>query len=268
MKMVHRAIGFFDSGAGGLTVLKEVFDILPYESTVYFGDTGRAPYGSKSSQTITQFAIEDALFLTKYNVKMLVAACDTISAVALDTLKSKFDIPVVGIIEPVIQTALSATRNKKIGVIGTEATIDSGIYEMLLKKMDSGVEVFGQACPLLVSFAEYGWLQEEETIAVARKYLYPLKQEGIDTLILACSHFPLLKDSLQRALESEINIVDPATEAAKEVAVILREKKLESAPRNASHLYFVSDNPRRFKTVGERYLGKKILYVRDIKNAI
>src|SRR3989338_5027712 len=185
-------IGIFDSGIGGLTVLKALREELPAESTVYFGDTAHLPYGTKSKETITKFSIDNVNFLQGFDVKIVIVACNTASSLSLDALKEKFALPIIGVIEPGARHALKKTRNGRIGIIGTKATIGSGSYEACLKRLDPSVKVYSQSCPLFVPFVEEGWLDGEVVTKVAHIYLYGLKAFGIDTLILGCTHYPLL----------------------------------------------------------------------------
>jgi len=211
----QRAIGIFDSGIGGLTVVHQVFDMLPNERIVYFGDTARVPYGSKSPEGVRKFAIQDILFLMKHDVKLLVAACHTVSSVALDDLIQEFHLPVLGVVEPGVKAALTATKNGRIGVIGTRATVMSQTYEHKLAEKNSEVKVFSQACPLFVPLAEEGWLEEDVTHRVATIYLRPLLEADVDTLILGCTHYPLLKRVIHDVMGDGVRIIDSAEETAK-----------------------------------------------------
>lgn len=254
-----RPIGIFDSGIGGLTVLKEIADILPREDMVYFGDTARVPYGAKSKETIVKFSIQDADFLSEFDVKMIVAACNTASSLSLDMLKRRYDIPLAGVIEPGARRAASLTGNMKIGVIGTKATVKSGVYEREIKKFNPEINVFSLACPLFVPLAEEGWLDGKITKAIAEEYLAPLKKSGVDVLVLGCTHYPLLKPVIQRAAGRNVTLVDSAKETAKEVKLLLEENGLaKTAKAKPEYRFFVSDEPALFKKIGEKFLGRPI----------
>jgi glutamate racemase len=232
-----RPIGVFDSGIGGLTVVKALRDLLPNENISYLGDTARVPYGPKSPETVQRYAVELAGILLKKNAKALVVACNTVSSVALPLLNEKFPLPVVGVIEPGARAALQATRNRHIGVIGTRATIRSGAYERALRAADNGVQVSSRACPLLVPLIEEGLLNDEVTDQVIARYLKPLLSEGIDTLVLGCTHYPLLTDAITRALKDEIMIVDSAQNCARVVQEMLDQKLIRAAPQNRGELH-------------------------------
>ncbi len=262
--MDNRAIGIFDSGIGGLTVLKELKKLLPNESIFYLGDTARVPYGIRSKETVTRYSFENANFLLSRGIKMLVVACNTASSLSLDALKEKIKIPIIGVIEPGVRAALKKTKNNRIGIIGTEATIRSNAYPTLIKKMNPETEVFSQACPLFVPLVEEGWLNDPVTLEIARRYLTPLKMNNIDTIILGCTHYPLLKDIIKMVMGDEINIIDSGVETAKEVKKILKELDIENNSNNVLHQIFVTDSPERFISVGERFLEEKIRNIEKI----
>jgi glutamate racemase len=232
-----RPIGVFDSGIGGLTVVKALRDLLPDENISYLGDTARVPYGPKSPETVQRYAVELAGMLVKKNAKALVVACNTVSSVALPLLKEKFSLPVVGVIEPGARAALQATRNRHIGVIGTRATIRSGAYERALRAADNDVRVSSRACPLLVPLIEEGLLDDDVTDRVIARYLKPLLAEGIDTLVLGCTHYPLLTGAITRALKTEIMVVDSAQNCARVVQEMLGRKLPRAAPQNRGELH-------------------------------
>lgn len=263
MKDSSAPIGIFDSGIGGLTVVKHLVDALPNENIVYFGDTARVPYGSKSNDTVIEYAIQDAAFLMEFGVKAIVVACNTASSVAIPGLKEKFNVPVIGMIEPGAKYGLGYTSNNRIGVIGTRATINNNAYSKKIREFSGNVEVFEQACPLFVPFAEEGWVDHPATRAVAAEYLKPLKDAGIDTLILGCTHYPILRKIIQEEVGQEIKLVDSGIAASYSVVKELTELDLLN-PSNApgSHLYFVSDLPTTFSFVASLFLGKEI---KDIK---
>jgi len=251
-----RPIGIFDSGVGGLTVVHEVFERLPNESIVYFGDTARVPYGTKSPQIVEKFTLQDILFLMQQNIKLLVAACHTVSSVVLDRLIQKFHLPILGVVEPGIKAALKVTRNNRIGVIGTRATILSGTYRMKMEERREDITVISQACPLFVPLAEEGWLNGDVTHHIASIYLEPMKKQEVDTLILGCTHYPLLKSVIGDVLGKDVLIIDSAEETAKRVAERLRVVGMENETgREPTHQFFVSDIPHQFREVGERFLG-------------
>ena len=253
-------VGLFDSGIGGLTVLKEVLRETPSEDLVYFGDTAQVPYGTKSKETITRFSIDNTLFLRTFNVKMVVVACNTATSVALDTLREKFPMPIVGVIEPGARAALRCTKNGRIGVIGTKATIGTGAYEACLKRFDPSVKVYSGSCPLFVPFVEEGWLEGDVVTQVAKSYLEDLRSFKIDTLILGCTHYPLLSKVIQKAVGEDVCLVNSAEETAKEAKAILRRLGLNAPTRQngGSVRFYVSDEPEQFRERGERFLGCSI----------
>lgn len=253
-----------DSGVGGLTVLKEIYRLLPNEGIIYFADTGRAPYGSRAKETIVDYSLQNTEFLLSYDIKMLVVACHSITALAFDALKESAPIPVIGIVEPSIEKALRTTRNNCIGVIGTEATIQSQVYQKMLHKRNPNVNIFEMSCPLMMHLAEEGWFKEEETYMIVKKYLLPLKKENIDTLILGCTHYPLLRNTIEEVMGPDVSLIDPSTELVKIIKKTLAEKDLLRPVKDPLRLFIVTDNPARFKKVGELYLERIIPYVRQI----
>lgn len=258
-----RPIGIFDSGVGGLTVVSQIQDILPNEDVVYFGDTARLPYGTKSKETITKFSVENVELLMEHDVKMVVVACNTASSLSLDFLKRCFRVPVIGVIEPGAREAVSSTRNKRIGVIGTRATVSSGAYEKAVKKWGAKNKVFVQSCPLFVSLVEEGWIDGKVAYDVASIYLEPLSAKGVDTLILGCTHYPILKNVIKKIMGGKVCLVDSAKEVAKEARDILDASGLLNASAGKGKCVFlVSDEPARFARMGERFLGRKIKCVR------
>ncbi len=252
------AIGVFDSGIGGLTVLQKIIELLPKENTIYLGDTARAPYGTKSVATVLRYSFENSEFLVEKGVKLLVVACNTSTAIALDRLRSSLEVPVIGVIEPGATKALDVTKNKKIGVIGTEATIQSGAYTKALRAKDLKVEVYSRACPLFVPLVEEGWTDNAVVEMTVKVYLGSLKQSGIDTLILGCTHYPLLKKTVRKFLGDTVCLVDSAEEIAKEVGSVLKKDSLARKNGGGSHSFFVTDAPDRFVKVGQRFLGEKV----------
>ena len=263
--MNNRPIGVFDSGIGGLTVLKEIFRKLPDEGTVYLGDTARVPYGIRSAETVTRYSFENMAFLVSVGIKVLVVACNTVSAVSLEEIKKRLSIPVIGVIEPGSRAAVKASRNKNIGVIGTEATINSGAYARVMRAMDTGIQVFSLPCPLFVPLAEEGLTDDAIAMMVAERYLRTLREKGIDTLVLGCTHYPLLKDVIGRVMGGGISLIDSATETAREIKETLTRNSIEGKPaREPLRKFYVTDAPERFLRVGERFLGQKIAHIEKI----
>ena len=257
--MSWQSIGIFDSGVGGLTVLREIFRAMPQEDTIYFGDTARVPYGTKSPETVARYAREITSFLFRRDIKLLVVACNTASAVALNGLKRQFPIPVVGVIEPGARRAVEVTRNGRIGVIGTAGTIKSSAYTRAIKRLNPSAEVLTRACPLFVPLAEEGWTDNQVARLTAQSYLQELKQAGVDTLVLGCTHYPLLTAIIAETMGPDVTLVDSAAETARTVAEILNKKKLlRPVAEKGNHHYFVSDIPAGFIRVGNRFLGGRL----------
>lgn len=258
MTQMDSAIGVFDSGIGGLTVLHQIVESLPHENTVYLGDTARAPYGTKSVETVLRYSFENTEFLVEKGVKIVVVACNTSTAIALKELKGRLSVPVIGVIEPGARRAIKSTKNKKVGVIGTEATIQSGAYTRALKALEPTVEVYSRACPLFVPLVEEGWINNGVVDMTVKTYLGSLKQSGIDTLILGCTHYPLLKKAIRKFMGKEVLLVDSAEETAKEVEYTLRKDAVAKKTGKGVHSFFVTDAPDRFIKVGQRFLGEKV----------
>ena len=254
----QRPIGIFDSGVGGLTVFSEVEKALPREEIVYFGDTARVPYGTKSKETVTRFSVENIEFLMKHNVKLVLVACNTASSLSLGFLKRCFRVPIIGVIEPGAKMAVNSTRNNKIGVIGTSATISSGAYERAIKKISSRMSVFSRSCPLFVPLVEEGWNAGFIAGKIASVYLGALKNKNIDTLILGCTHYPLLKSVIRKVMGDKISLVDSAQGVAKEAKSILAASGLmNETPGRKKHKFFVSDEPEHFMRLSERFLRRR-----------
>ncbi|MDD5259568.1 MAG: glutamate racemase [bacterium] len=252
-------IGVFDSGVGGLTVVKELMKLLPRETIIYFGDTARVPYGNKSAATVTKYSLQNVRFLLQQDIKLLVVACNTASALSLAALQESFPaLPIIGVIEPGVNAALKATKSKKVGVVGTMATISSQAYNRLLTTRARDVQVYGQACPLFVPLVEEGWIHKKVTSLVAAEYLSGMKRLGIDTLILGCTHYPLLKKIIGQVMGKKVTLVDSAQEAALEVQQILENKDMAVTKGIGNCLFYVSDIPDKFITVGQQLLGEKI----------
>ena len=252
-------IGIFDSGIGGLTVVKKIDKYLPNENNIYFGDTARVPYGAKSNSTVIEYSIQDAQFLVNQNIKLLIVACNTASSVALNALKEKFDIPIIGMIEPGAQMALEKSKSGKIGVIGTYATINNKAYSNEIKKLDASAKVFEKACPLFVPLAEEGWTDHKATYAVAEEYFGELKEHKIDTLILGCTHYPILIKAIQDVIGHDVALIDSGTAAARQVKKYLTENNYQNdSGKKSSDKFFVSDVPTKFIEVAQRFLGREI----------
>ena len=261
MREKNKAIGVFDSGLGGLTVVKALMKQLPFENIVYFGDTARVPYGNKSRESIVRFSIQNVNILKEYKIKMVVAACNSSSSYALPALKKMFRIPMVGVIHPGVLRAVALTENKRVGVIATQATISSSSYARMIKKADPSVKVISQACPLFVPLVEEGWFDHSITASVAREYLKTIKEQNADTVILGCTHYPLLKKTLKKVLGRKIQLIDSAQEVAQEVRELLKGLDLRREGKAVgSGKFLVSDRPRQFRQLANRFLGC------DIKN--
>lgn len=253
------AIGVFDSGIGGLTVVHELMACLPNEDIVYYGDTARVPYGTKSPEAVLRFSRENLAFLKTKNVKLIVVACNTASSVALPALQEEEDMPLIGVLLPGAHAAVRATRRNRIAVIGTTATITSSAYEKALRAIDPGIEIWTRQCPLFVPLVEEGWLDNEITYLTAKKYLDSLIEFQVDTLVLGCTHYPLLKGVISRVVGERVVLVDSAQETAKEVKRVLKDNNLMSAGHGKGNFtVYVSDIPYLFREVGERFLGRPI----------
>ena len=262
---MKKAIGVFDSGLGGLTVVRELIRKFPYEDIVYFGDTARLPYGSKSERVITEFSFQNTEFLMKHNIKLLVVACNTASSVSLSKLKKSFSLPILGVVEPGAEAAVKVTKNGRIGVIGTKGTIATRSYDKALKKIKPGIKIFSHACPLFVPLAEEGWINKDVTYRIAKEYLKPLKKKKVDTLILGCTHYPILKTVIAKVMGPEVKLIDSARATADTVKELLVKKDLISqVNQRGKYKFFVSDLHKRFVEVGKRFLGKNILQVKQI----
>lgn len=258
-------IGIFDSGIGGLTVAKRVMSILANENIIYFGDTARVPYGSKSNSTVIEYSIQDAQFLLKKNVKLIIVACNTASSVALNTLREKFEIPIIGMIEPGANLALETTKNGKIGVIGTNATINNKAYSEKLKQLDPKIQVFEKACPLFVPIAEEGWLDHPATKLVAKEYLQDFIDNGVDTLVLGCTHYPLLSETIQEIIGKNVTLIDSGFAASLQVENHLKGRGIRNdSVQLGQKEFYVSDLPDKFKLLAERFLGSELTHIEKI----
>ncbi len=257
--MNRRPIGLFDSGIGGLTVVRELERQLPHESLIYFGDTARVPYGNKSPETVRRFSREILDFLLSRDVKLVVVACNTATAHALAELQRVSPVPVEGVIEPGARAAVQASRTGRIGVIGTAGTVASGAYEKAIRAQNGKVEVTARACPLFVPLVEEGWLDHPAARLIAEEYLRPLEQHRIDTLVLGCTHYPLLKPLLASVLGPSIALIDSAEQTAAAVSKELSHSTLHAPATQTGHVHFVvSDAPQQFVKVGRRFLGEKV----------
>ncbi|HET9707425.1 MAG TPA: glutamate racemase [Gemmatimonadales bacterium] len=255
-------LGVFDSGIGGLTVAHAIFQRLPGESVVYFGDTARVPYGPKSPETVRRYSGEILQYLLQRGVKMVVVACNTSTAHALDDLRRRSPVPVIGVIEPGATAAVAATKTGRIGVIGTAGTIASGAYERAIKARRPDAAVISQACPLFVPLIEEGWFDHPATELIAREYLEPLLASQVDVLVLGCTHYPLLKPLLGRVLGTEVRLIDSAEETAAAVARELAAGGLAADPSvRATHEFVVSDDEPHFRAISERFLGERLQQV-------
>jgi glutamate racemase len=258
-----RPIGVFDSGIGGLTVVRALTARLPHENIVYFGDTARVPYGSKSPQVVREYAAQDVGVLTARDVKMVVIACNTVSAVALDVVQKRAGVPVVGVILPGAEAAVRASVRKRVGIIGTRATVSSNAYTNAVRQIDPTVQVVARECPLFVPLAEEGWTDHRATELVAKEYLFPLTLEKIDTLVLGCTHYPVLRGAIVRAVGESVTLVDSGEATAAEVERLLDASGMRNPSTHGARLeFFVSDIPAKFAEVGERFLGRTMGTVR------
>lgn len=260
-------IGVFDSGVGGLTVAREIMRQMPQEKLVYFGDTARVPYGTKSQETVIRYSRQIIRFLRTKEVKAIVIACNTATACALETVEKDLDIPIIGVIHAGARAAVEATKNRKIGIIGTEATIRSGVYTELMKRMNPAIEVTGKPCPLFVPLVEEGLLHDSVTDEIASRYLASLKEKYIDTLVMGCTHYPLLRSTLARLMGEEVTLINPAYETARELKNLLGEKGLTCIPGEAEgekYQFFVSDMAERFKSFATAILPGEVKETRKI----
>ncbi|MDR0956648.1 MAG: glutamate racemase [Endomicrobium sp.] len=263
-KTNNNPIGIFDSGFGGLTVMSEINKILPLESLIYFGDTAHIPYGTKSKGAVIKFSKEIASFLVKNRVKLIVIACNTASAFALSILKKTFDVPIIGVIESGAEASVLASKSKNIGVIGTEGTVNSNSYINEINKISKS-NVYQQACPLFVPLVEEGWISGKIADAVVKKYMAPLLKKHIDTLVLGCTHYPLLKGILRKNVDKKIVFIDSAKTVAREVVKVLRQKSLLANKNGNKFLkFYVSDNPEKFQKIGNNFFWRKINNVRKV----
>ncbi|MFC1887418.1 glutamate racemase [Candidatus Cloacimonadota bacterium] len=259
---MKRPIGIFDSGVGGLTVFKEIRKKFPYEDIVYFGDTARVPYGPKSKNTVIDYSIQNARFLTQCGAKIIVVACNTSSAVALEQLQRNFSVPVIGVIIPGAEAAVKATNNNRIGVIGTDGTIRSKAYFNAIRDLVSHAEIYSKACPLFVSLVEEGWEDHEVTELVIKEYLTSLLDKNIDTLVLGCTHYPILKQAIRKIVGNKLALVDSAEAIAEELKHTIPDLETEIM---GSDKFFVSDNEEKFRQIASHILGSNIDSLMNVK---
>jgi glutamate racemase len=254
-----RPIGIFDSGVGGLSVFRALEKLLPQESLIYLGDTARIPYGTRSTETVQRYSLEDAQFILSKDVKAIVIACNTASAMAADFLRGKFDLPIMGVIRPGARRAVEATKTGLVGVIATEATVGSGAYQRAILNINRDIKVVAQPCPLFVPLAEEGWIDHPVTEMVANEYLSQIRASSVDALVLGCTHYPLLKPVIERVMGRGVTLIDSGEAVAGEVARQIEERGLgrrSAAPRE--HRFYVTDSAARFRRVAELFLGRPI----------
>lgn len=260
----ERPIGVFDSGLGGLTVVRAIRERLPRERLVYYGDTARFPYGSKSQESVARFSWEAVRFFQSHNAKCIVIACNTASAFALPEIQGKCDMPVIGVIEPGARAAVKLTARGKIGVIGTMATINSDAYTHAIRRLKPSAVVYAQPCPLLAPLAEEGWVHKPATQLVIEEYLSPLRTARIDTLVLGCTHYPLLSGPIQAFMGDEVRLVDSASTCAAELVELLAARTLLSDAAVGDELFFVTDMAARFSEVGTRFMGRSLQAIKVV----
>ena len=262
----HQPIGVFDSGVGGLTVVRALMERLPFENIVYFGDTARVPYGIKSVETITSYASQIAEFLLRQDVKLLIIACNTMAAVAREAVHSLSHVPVLDVIDAGARSAVADSRSRSVGVIGTSATINSNAYALAIHRYAPDMRIYSQACPLFVPLVEEGWLDHPVTRLTAQEYLNPLLAEQIDTLVLGCTHYPLLKAMLKGVVGPDIRLVDSADSMSDITAAVLQETGLNNpSGLPPGYRFYVTDVPLRFQSIGERFLGRALPGVELVK---
>lgn len=263
--MNNKPIGVFDSGVGGLTVLKEIVEQLPGEDVIYFGDTARIPYGSRSKETVIRYFLQSVRFLLTKDIKALVIACNTASALAMTEGKKAFKLPILGVIEPGAKASVLATKNSKIGVIGTQGTINSQSYQRRIRRMLPSAEIIGIPCPLFVPIVEEGWENSDVAFMTAKQYLLELKEHNIDSLVLGCTHYPALRYTIDKVLEGKVTLVNPAYETAKAAKKMLEEEELMSSRLDGGNCeFYVSDDPENFKRIGGNILKKEIASIQKV----
>jgi len=256
--MRNHPIGVFDSGLGGLTAVREIQRIMPGEDIIYFGDTGRVPYGTRSRETIIRYTKDDIDFLLRHEIKLVIAACGTASSVALPSLAGKYDIKIMGVLESACRKACEVTKNNRVGVIGTSGTVRSGKYEEIINAINPDIKVFSNACPMFVPLVENGYAGSEAARLIARDYLIPLKNENVDTLILGCTHYPLLTGIISDIMGNEVTLLSPGALAAEDAKRYLEENGLLSEKEMGRSEFYVSDSVENFAALGGTFLGKPI----------
>jgi len=262
----NNSIGVFDSGVGGLTVVKALIEQLPFENIIYFGDTARVPYGVKSVETINRYAMQITKFLLDRKVKLLIIACNTMSAVAYQVIRDLSPVAVLDVVDAGARSAVAETHNKCVGVIGTPATINSNAYQKAIKRFDPDIRVFSQACPLFVPLVEEGWLDHQVTRLTAQEYLKYIITQNIDTLVLGCTHYPLLKPLLQEIMGNQITLVDSAQSITEKAGELLKKNNLLNGQRkDPEYRFYVTDVPIRFTSIGERILGRTLSNINVVK---
>lgn len=258
----NQPIGVFDSGLGGLTVLKEIASLLPHENLVYLGDDARVPYGNKSPETVLRYSIQNILFLLEKNVKAIVIACNTSTAYALDKVQKYFKIPIIGVVLPGARSAIKNSKTGKIGVIGTSGTVTSKAYEKKLLELNKAVSVISKACPLLVSFVEAQILEGEALNHVLRGYLNPLKKHGVDALVLGCTHYPMLEKSIAETMGSSVKLINSGLETALDLKAVLKKEDIENKSSKKGEIrFFSTDSPKKMKEFGKLFFGKALVSV-------
>lgn len=263
--MDKRPIGVFDSGIGGLTVLKEIMELLPGEDIIYFGDTARIPYGTRSKETVIKYAFQCIRFLLSKDIKAIVIACNTASALTLEEAQSAFDIPIIGVIEPGANAAVSSTKNNKVGVIGTVGTINSEAYQRRIRRLLPSSEVIGVSCPLFVPIVEEGWEDTDVAFITAEKYLLELNEHNIDTLVMGCTHYPILRYTIAKVMGEGVHLINPAYETAKATTILLKEMALKTNKVDGgSYEFYVSDDPEKFRRIGGNILRKEIKLIQKV----
>lgn len=263
--MDNRPIGVFDSGIGGLTVLQEIMEQLPGEDVVYFGDTARIPYGTRSRETVIKYSFQCIRFLLSKDIKAIVIACNTASAMALEEARKVFEVPILGVIDPGANAAVSSTKNNKIGVIGTTGTINSEAYQKKIRGAHPLLEVIGISCPLFVPIVEEGWEDTDVAFITAEKYLSELKEHTIDTLVLGCTHYPILRYTVGKVMGDGVKLINPAYETAKCTKKLLKEEEILSEKVDgAKYEFYVSDDPEKFRRIGGNILRKEITTIQKV----
>ena len=258
----HQSIGIFDSGFGGLTVMRAIRELMPYENIIYYGDTARLPYGSKSAETILRYSLENASFLVTQGIKVLVIACNTACSAALDQVRKACEIPVIGITEQGVEEVVRRIPEGKVAILGTRATITSGIYQQQIATRSTTLELFAISCPLFVPLVEEGYVEHPMSATIVHEYLRPLKTREISGVLLGCTHYPLLQSSIQQELGNEVMLIDPAIACAEKTRSLLAEKNLLNPSTDIPHYqFFVSDDPEKFRLLGKTFLNYPIEHV-------